>query len=83
MEFLVNELNLTIQLDLKKKKKVREGVKTCLQNSSVNVLRSFVQTVYCFLVLVGHILGVSEPPWFWGVSSSFQRWLCPITYTHF
>ena len=44
-------------------------------------LRSFVQTVFCLLVSVGHIWGVSEPHWFWEVPSSFQRWLCPITYT--
>ena len=44
-------------------------------------LRSFVQTVFCLLVLVGHIRGVREPLWFWEVPSSFQRWLCPITYT--
>ena len=46
-------------------------------------LRSFVQTVFCLLVSVGHIWGVSEPHWFWEVPSSFQRWLCPITYTQF
>ena len=44
-------------------------------------LRSFVQTVFCLLVLAGHIRGVREPLWFWEVPSSFQRWLCPITYT--
>ena len=46
-------------------------------------LRSFVQTVFCLLVLAGHIRGVREPLWFWEVPSSFQRWLCPITYTQF
>ena len=50
---------------------------------TLDTLRSFVQTVYCFLVTVGPIWGVSEPDWFWGVPSSFQRWSCPITSTHF